>query len=334
MFIPVGTDAPIYHFPFATIGLIVANVGIHIGFNIYAPDTVYGASGLKQDWSLWFGEGLHPLQWVTSCFLHLGWLHLIGNMVFLWGFGIIVEGKLGWWRFLALYLAVGAIACGIEQTLLLHGYWTPPPRSVMEERWEEEGFEEENVDEAVELMYERLGTPDHFVALGASGAIFGLVAISMIWAPKNELDIMWLIWRFGGTFEVPILTFSLFYIGLEAAALAMRASLLGMEYAVSSAFLHTMGAAVGGAAGAFMLKKNWVDCENWDLFAVMNNTHGNRDAFESHARYTRELTVPTQVASGADGVAGEDRSRDAVPAGGRRKKKRPKRKVDTYARLR
>ncbi|MBM3970315.1 MAG: rhomboid family intramembrane serine protease [Planctomycetes bacterium] len=28
--------------------------------------------------------------------LHAGWLHLIGNLIFVWGFGIVVEGKLGW----------------------------------------------------------------------------------------------------------------------------------------------------------------------------------------------------------------------------------------------
>ncbi len=46
-------------------------------------------------------------------------MHLVGNMFFLWGFGLVVEGKLGWWRFLLLYLTIGAIYSVIIQTSML-----------------------------------------------------------------------------------------------------------------------------------------------------------------------------------------------------------------------
>ncbi|QDT15383.1 rhomboid family intramembrane serine protease [Alienimonas californiensis] len=331
MFIPVGTDAPIYHFPFATIFLAVVNVGAHVWLGQVDPDT-FGLSGTKQDWSLWFGEGLHPLQWVTSCFLHAGWFHLIGNLIFLWGFGIIVEGKLGWWRFLLLYVAIGATACGIEQVALLPGWLTELPRAQMEHVLIERGEDPEEVEDALDLI----GYPEHVVALGASGAIFGLVAISMIWAPRNDLDVLWIIWYRGGISEVSILAFSMLYIGLELVTLGIQASVLGPEYAVSSAFLHTTGALVGAIAGTALLKWGWVDCENWDLFAVLKGTHGNRDEFElQRSTYQRELTVPTQAASGAGAVApGEELPAAAPSRPGRKAKKTPRRPVDAFARLR
>lgn len=46
----------------------------------------------------------------TSLFLHGGWLHILGNMLFLWIFGDNVEDRLGHIKFLFFYLAGGAIA--------------------------------------------------------------------------------------------------------------------------------------------------------------------------------------------------------------------------------
>jgi membrane associated rhomboid family serine protease len=43
-------------------------------------------------------------------FLHVGWMHLIGNMAFLWVFGDNVEDSMGHWRFVLFYLACGMIA--------------------------------------------------------------------------------------------------------------------------------------------------------------------------------------------------------------------------------
>ena len=76
-------------------------------------------------------------------------MHLIGNMIYLWGFGLIVEGKVGWWRFLMIYLAIGAIECAIEQTLML-------------------------------------GADSKSYSQGASAVVYGLVAIGMVWAPGTR----------------------------------------------------------------------------------------------------------------------------------------------------
>ncbi len=47
------------------------------------------------------------VQLVGDLFLHEGWLHLLGNMLFLWLFGNAINAKLGHMRFLALYFAAG-----------------------------------------------------------------------------------------------------------------------------------------------------------------------------------------------------------------------------------
>jgi membrane associated rhomboid family serine protease len=64
---------------------------------------------------LWQLFGLVPayFSWtslLTSMFLHEGWLHLLGNMLYLWIFGDNVEDSLGHLGFLAFYLFCGAVA--------------------------------------------------------------------------------------------------------------------------------------------------------------------------------------------------------------------------------
>ncbi len=50
------------------------------------------------------------LTLLSSMFLHGGWLHLIGNMAFLWVFGDNIEDSMGHWRFLVFYCACGMFA--------------------------------------------------------------------------------------------------------------------------------------------------------------------------------------------------------------------------------
>jgi membrane associated rhomboid family serine protease len=51
---------------------------------------------------------------LTSMFLHGGWLHLIGNMVFLWVFGNNIEDAMGHGRFIVFYLVCGLVAAGAQ----------------------------------------------------------------------------------------------------------------------------------------------------------------------------------------------------------------------------
>src|SRR6476659_6945308 len=115
MLIPYSTDAPIYHWPFATLGTIIVNLLIFF-FAAALPED-------SQEWvanhfTLVYGQW-NPIQWVTSNYLHGDLWHVVGNMIVLWGIGIIVEGKIGWWRFLLLYNLIGIFQCGTEQTLML-----------------------------------------------------------------------------------------------------------------------------------------------------------------------------------------------------------------------
>jgi membrane associated rhomboid family serine protease len=63
------------------------------------------------------GDGREPLQLVSAMFVHAGWAHLFGNMLFLWIFGDNVEDRLGHVRYLVFYLLAG-LAASATQILL------------------------------------------------------------------------------------------------------------------------------------------------------------------------------------------------------------------------
>lgn len=174
MFFPYSTDAPVYHWPWATIGLIVANVLVPVGIilGVLPFDLETG-----DPWVLQYGEGLWPAQWFCSPFMHAGVFHLLGNMVALWTFGLVVEGKLGWRRYLPLYLFLAVGESAIEQTLML-------------------GMSEGG-------------------SVGASSAIMGLLAIAAVWAPDNEFECFYWVAFVFGTVSVPILGVVVFYIGFD-----------------------------------------------------------------------------------------------------------------------
>jgi membrane associated rhomboid family serine protease len=56
----------------------------------------------------------HPWTVLSSMFLHGGWLHLLGNMWFLWVFGNNIEDSMGHLRFVVFYLLCGAAAAGAQ----------------------------------------------------------------------------------------------------------------------------------------------------------------------------------------------------------------------------
>lgn len=107
MLIPLRTDSPLRHTPYVNWALIAANVLVFLYTQRY-PDvtTTYELSAR------------HPqlLQFLTYQFLHAGWLHLIGNMLFLYIFGNNVSDRLGHLGYAALYIA-GGIFAGISYLL-------------------------------------------------------------------------------------------------------------------------------------------------------------------------------------------------------------------------
>ena len=60
------------------------------------------------EWAAWVGLPVDDyLPFLTSMFLHGGWLHVIGNMWTLWIFGDNVEDRMGTTRFVIFYLISG-----------------------------------------------------------------------------------------------------------------------------------------------------------------------------------------------------------------------------------
>ncbi len=219
MLIPYNTDAPVYHFPAATLGLIVVNV---LCFTATGAGDVEGHAA----WILHYGS-INPIQWISSLFFHMGPLHLLGNMLFLWVFGLVVEGKVGWRRFLGLYFTIGVAQNVIEQLIMLIPETTPTGST------------------------------------GASGAIFGLLAVAMVWAPRNDIRcLLYLLIRVLA-FDISILMMSVVYIAIELLLAAYK------EFAMSSQVIHLLGGVIGFGAAVWMLKRKHVDCEQWDLFSLM-----------------------------------------------------------------
>ena len=113
---PLHDDNPTRSFPFITILLIIACVLIFmwqlsLGKHAQAAVYIFGATP-----AFIFGYEPYPVKatfipaWsttVTSMFLHGGWMHLLGNMLYLWIFGNNIEDAMGKKRFIIFYLLCG-----------------------------------------------------------------------------------------------------------------------------------------------------------------------------------------------------------------------------------
>ncbi len=110
--IPLRDSQPSYSTPVVTAGLIVANVLVflhQVSLDHFSLDhfiRTYAIVPARFEFSTLF----------TSMFLHGGWLHLIGNMWFLWIYGDNVEDILGGLRYLVFYLLCG-VAAGLAHVL-------------------------------------------------------------------------------------------------------------------------------------------------------------------------------------------------------------------------
>jgi membrane associated rhomboid family serine protease len=96
-----------------------------------------------------------PIAYLTANFLHGGWLHLIGNMWFLWLAGFVLEDVWGRWLYSVFYLIAGAAA--------LQFYAWTNPGSI---------------------------TP----TLGASGAVAALMGAFLVRFPKMKIEMMWVLY--------------------------------------------------------------------------------------------------------------------------------------------
>jgi len=116
--IPIRDKNPSGTFPYVTISIIVLNVSvflyeISLGPNLNIFLMKYGVVPLKVkhfsiDSDVTFINTFFPF--ISSPFLHGGFIHLIGNMWFLWIFGDNIEDKLGHFKFIIFYVICGITA--------------------------------------------------------------------------------------------------------------------------------------------------------------------------------------------------------------------------------
>lgn len=109
--LPVNRDKPPVHTPWVTWGLIVVNSVVWIGL-----------AALDLNERSIQSYGLRPAHWAWSnlfahMFLHVGFLHLAGNMYFLWMFAPKLEERLGQIPFLLSYLVSGVGAASLHSLL-------------------------------------------------------------------------------------------------------------------------------------------------------------------------------------------------------------------------
>ena len=170
MLIPLKVDVPMGRLPWANYVLIAAIVGISIAGFLDTP-TFMKFAGIEQSSSdiqvtldpdgnpVVLAAQPHlptkqlplPVLALTSSFLHGGFVHLLGNMLFLWIFGNAINYKFGQAGYAGLYL-VCAMAAGISHYLFQGG-----------------------------------------PVIGASGAINGVMAAFLVFFPRNDITVMWII---------------------------------------------------------------------------------------------------------------------------------------------
>ncbi len=122
---PLKDNVPTRSFPLITVGLIVVNFAVWILYQLpnldhsvielaYQPCEVVSncpaGTAVGQGWAL---------TSLTSMFMHGSWLHIIGNMLFLWIFGNNVEDAMGKVRFLVFYLLAGLVATATQTAVTL-----------------------------------------------------------------------------------------------------------------------------------------------------------------------------------------------------------------------
>lgn len=111
--IPLGDNVPSERTPFVTYALIAISALVffwELLVGPYAEELIYAWGTTPAHIVHWQQEPWVLSTLVTSVFLHGGWLHLIGNMLYLAVFGDNVEGIMGHRRFLFFYLTCGVAA--------------------------------------------------------------------------------------------------------------------------------------------------------------------------------------------------------------------------------
>jgi len=176
-----------------TLALILANVAIFLyqfSLSSTSPQTMhafvmtFGAiparvgAAMSGDYSLVMGVG--PL--LTSIFLHGGWMHLIGNMWFLWVFGDNIEDELGHGVYLIFYVISGLMASVVH-------IWISPSSNIP--------------------------------IVGASGAIAGVMGAYMVRFPMSRVVTLIPLFIIFTTIELPAFVLLIYWFGIQFVSGAM-----------------------------------------------------------------------------------------------------------------
>ncbi len=227
--LPVRDHLPTRSFPGVNSAVIALNLGF-FGLEVSAVAGGADAGTLSRQWALVPAQLVaHPLasapSLLTHMFLHGGFSHIAGNMLFLWIFGDNVEDALGHARYALFYLACG-IAAALAQVA------ASPQASVP--------------------------------MLGASGAISGVLAAYAVLYPRspvtviNPIPVMWLFWGFFMSFPAWLVILEFFVVNLWNAFQPSSA-------AGGVAFVAHIGGFIGGLVLLPMLRKREpVEYDAWD----------------------------------------------------------------------
>ena len=214
--LPLRDNVPTRSKPVVTIGLIAANTAVwlwELSSSPWQTDVVRDGFYPCAVQGPCVGPALqHHLPWYegafSSMFMHAGWVHLLGNMLFLWIFGNNVEDALGRLRFLLWYLAAG-LAALVAQTFVTLHYAGVSGASVP--------------------------------TVGASGAIAGVLGAYFVLLPRAKvLTVIVIFLR-----EIPAFWFLAIWIGYQA--LLGNASLTHPDQGGGVAFFAHIGGFVFGA---------------------------------------------------------------------------------------
>jgi membrane associated rhomboid family serine protease len=199
--IPIHDSQRSYSTPYVTILLIAANALVFLFQLSLDPFT-------RNDFVFAFGLVPDRFHWsavFTSMFMHGGWMHLIGNMLFLWVYGDNVEDLLGHSRFLLFYLLCG-VAAALGQCLI-----APDSRVPM---------------------------------IGASGAIAGVMGAYMVKFPHSRIVLAgWFIILF--TVELPAYVVLLYWFALQFLSGLGSVSDIGAQRGGVAFFAHIGGFVAG-----------------------------------------------------------------------------------------
>jgi membrane associated rhomboid family serine protease len=178
--IPLRDDRPTRTFPFVTVALIALNAIVFFHeLSLPTPDRaqVFFANFALTPADLTRAPSPDTYRTIfTSMFLHGGWMHILGNMLYLWIFGRNVEDSVGHFKFILFYLLCGVAAAAAQVAI----------------------------------------APDSTVPMiGASGAISGVLGAYLLLFPRARVLVLFPIWIFWRVFYVPALLLLVFWFGMQ-----------------------------------------------------------------------------------------------------------------------